>query len=56
MANKLRKELESVNEALILAQLYDHMDRKEYADLKKRKRLLVRTIRRMERLEKRCGI
>ncbi|MBO5701346.1 MAG: hypothetical protein J6S71_02800 [Clostridia bacterium] len=56
MADKLRKELEAVNEALLLSELYDHTDRREFAELKKRKRLLVKAIRRIERFEKRYAL
>ena len=52
MVAKLKKELESINEGILLHELNDHANRREYAELKKRKRLLIRSIRKMERLSR----
>lgn len=53
MKEKLKRELNSVEEAITLTELNDQANRREYGELKRRRRLLKRTIRKMCRLEKR---
>lgn len=51
MIKTLEKEIESLNEALYLMEMYDHGLRPEYIDLYRKKRLFERTLRKLKRIE-----
>lgn len=52
MKETLKKELDSLEEAITLMEVNDHASTRAYSKLIKKRRIIRRTLKRIERLEK----
>lgn len=52
MKEQLKKELDSLNEAIALMEVNDHASTRAYSKLIKKRRIYRRVLKRIERLEK----
>lgn len=52
MKETLKKELDSLDEAILLMELNDHASTRAYSKLIKKRRIYRRTLKRIERVER----
>jgi hypothetical protein len=52
MKETLKKELDSLEEAITLMEVNDHASTRAYSKLIKKRRIIRRTLKRIERIEK----